>query len=79
MIWILLFYQFLSGVLVPGGFGSRGAEGKILAARWARKNKKPYLGKAMFLAFLHVTIFFYLVSPHMIGLRYLIKLRNAKK
>lgn len=32
------------GVLVPGGFGSRGAEGKILAARWARKNKKPYLG-----------------------------------
>lgn len=32
------------GVLVPGGFGSRGAEGKILAARWARKNKVPYLG-----------------------------------
>lgn len=32
------------GVLVPGGFGSRGAEGKILAARWARKNKIPYLG-----------------------------------
>ncbi|XP_057307359.1 CTP synthase 1-like [Hydractinia symbiolongicarpus] len=33
-----------NGVLVPGGFGSRGAEGKIQAARWARKNKKPYLG-----------------------------------
>jgi len=32
------------GVLVPGGFGSRGAEGKILAAKWARENKKPYLG-----------------------------------
>lgn len=32
------------GILVPGGFGYRGVEGKILAARWARKNKKPYLG-----------------------------------
>jgi len=34
----------VSGVLVPGGFGSRGAEGKIMAARWARENKVPYLG-----------------------------------
>jgi len=32
------------GILVPGGFGSRGMEGKIEAARWARKMKKPYLG-----------------------------------
>lgn len=32
------------GIVVPGGFGYRGVEGKILAARWARKNKKPYLG-----------------------------------
>ena len=32
------------GVLVPGGFGSRGVEGKILAANWARINSKPYLG-----------------------------------
>jgi CTP synthase len=31
-------------VLVPGGFGSRGVEGKILAARYARENKIPYLG-----------------------------------
>ncbi|MBP6178668.1 MAG: CTP synthase [Anaerolineales bacterium] len=31
-------------VLVPGGFGSRGIEGKILAARYARENKVPYLG-----------------------------------
>ncbi|MBI5953934.1 MAG: CTP synthase [Chloroflexi bacterium] len=31
-------------VLVPGGFGSRGIEGKILAARYARENKIPYLG-----------------------------------
>ena len=32
------------GVLVPGGFGTRGIEGKIAAAKWARENKKPYLG-----------------------------------
>jgi len=32
------------GVLVPGGFGTRGIEGKILAAEWARTAKKPYLG-----------------------------------
>ncbi len=31
-------------ILVPGGFGSRGVEGKILAARYARENKIPYLG-----------------------------------
>jgi CTP synthase len=31
-------------VLVPGGFGSRGVEGMILAARYAREHKKPYLG-----------------------------------
>jgi CTP synthase len=32
------------GIVVPGGFGSRGTEGKILAARYARENKIPYLG-----------------------------------
>ncbi|MCG5547655.1 CTP synthase [Halorhodospira halochloris] len=31
-------------VLVPGGFGERGIEGKILAARYARENNVPYLG-----------------------------------
>ena len=31
-------------VLVPGGFGKRGIEGKINAARFARENKVPYLG-----------------------------------
>ena len=34
----------LGGVLVPGGFGGRGIEGKILAARFARENMLPYLG-----------------------------------
>ena len=33
-----------SGIVVPGGFGSRGIEGKIAAARYARENKVPYLG-----------------------------------
>ncbi len=32
------------GIIVPGGFGDRGVAGKIIAANWARKNKKPYLG-----------------------------------
>ncbi len=32
------------GILVPGGFGKRGIEGKILAAKYARENKIPYLG-----------------------------------
>ncbi|KAG1658793.1 hypothetical protein FOA52_011735 [Chlamydomonas sp. UWO 241] len=33
-----------AGVLVPGGFGSRGVEGKVAAAGYARTNKVPYLG-----------------------------------
>lgn len=40
--WDLL--QNVSGVVVPGGFGERGIEGKIMTARWARENKVPYLG-----------------------------------
>ncbi|KAJ6772481.1 CTP SYNTHASE [Salix koriyanagi] len=32
------------GVLVPGGFGDRGVQGKILAAKYARENKVPFLG-----------------------------------
>lgn len=34
----------LDGILVPGGFGERGVEGKILAAKYAREQKVPYLG-----------------------------------
>ncbi|MBA2430619.1 MAG: CTP synthase [Chthoniobacterales bacterium] len=34
----------VAGVLIPGGFGERGVEGKIKAARFARVNKVPYLG-----------------------------------
>jgi CTP synthase len=36
--------QAADGILVPGGFGSRGIEGKIKAIRYARENKVPYLG-----------------------------------
>jgi CTP synthase len=32
------------GILVPGGFGERGAEGKIAAIKYARENKIPYFG-----------------------------------
>jgi CTP synthase len=34
----------LDGILVPGGFGDRGTEGKIAAIRYARENRVPYLG-----------------------------------
>jgi CTP synthase len=36
--------QEAHGILVPGGFGSRGIEGKIAAIRYAREHKVPYLG-----------------------------------
>lgn len=32
------------GILIPGGFGSRGTEGMIAAAKWAREHRIPYLG-----------------------------------
>lgn len=34
----------LQGIVVPGGFGYRGVEGKVIAARFARERKIPYLG-----------------------------------
>ncbi len=37
-------FEGLDGIVVPGGFGERGVEGKILAARYARERKLPYLG-----------------------------------
>ena len=36
--------EAVDGLVVPGGFGSRGIEGKILAAQYALQHKKPYLG-----------------------------------
>ncbi|XP_054777679.1 uncharacterized protein LOC129285804 isoform X1 [Prosopis cineraria] len=40
--WKLL--KGADGVLVPGGFGDRGVQGKILAAKYARENRIPFLG-----------------------------------
>ena len=37
-------FSDVDGILVPGGFGSRGIEGKLLAARYAREHGAPYLG-----------------------------------
>ncbi len=34
----------VDGILIPGGFGYRGVEGKIIAGKYARENKIPYLG-----------------------------------
>ena len=39
-----LYLSGLQGILIPGGFGDRGTEGKITAARYARENKIPYFG-----------------------------------
>jgi len=40
--WSLL--KKANGILVPGGFGQRGIEGKIMAAKYARESKVPYFG-----------------------------------
>ena len=37
-------FEDISGIIVPGGFGSRGIEGMICAAQYARENKIPYFG-----------------------------------
>lgn len=42
--YFLFVFQGADGILVPGGFGNRGVEGKILAAKYARENRVPYLG-----------------------------------
>ena len=34
----------MDGVIVPGGFGNRGIEGKMVAIKYLRENKKPFLG-----------------------------------
>lgn len=39
-----LYLSGLQGILIPGGFGDRGTEGKITAARYAREKKVPYFG-----------------------------------
>jgi CTP synthase len=41
---LLVNCRIVSGVLVPGGFGQRGAEGMLLAITYAREKKIPFLG-----------------------------------
>ena len=41
---VLRHCQDVDGMLVPGGFGTRGIEGKINAINYARENKVPYFG-----------------------------------
>ncbi len=38
------FFSDVHGILIPGGFGDRGIEGKILSSKYARENKIPFLG-----------------------------------
>ncbi|HFB68209.1 MAG TPA: CTP synthase [Calditrichae bacterium] len=38
------FFQDVHGILVPGGFGERGIEGKLMAIRYARENQIPFFG-----------------------------------
>ena len=38
------FAQDVDGIIVPGGFGDRGVEGKIIATQYARENKVPFFG-----------------------------------
>ena len=51
-------------ILVPGGFGNRGVEGKLMAVRYARENKVPYLG--ICLGMQSVVIEF---APNVLGLK----------
>jgi len=55
--------EHVDGVLVPGGFGSRGWEGKILACRVARERRIPYLGICLGM---HVAVSEY--ARHVLGL-----------
>lgn len=60
------FLEHVHGILVPGGFGVRGTEGKILAARFARERKVPYFG-----------ICFGMQMAVIEGVRHLLGVKNA--
>ena len=38
------YFRNIDGIIIPGGFGDRGIEGKILSSKYARENKIPFLG-----------------------------------
>jgi CTP synthase len=54
----------LDGMVIPGGFGIRGIEGKILAAKFARENKVPYLGLCLGSQILAIEF-----ARHVVGLK----------
>jgi CTP synthase len=54
----------VQGILVPGGFGERGVEGKILASQFARENKIPYFGICLGLQMAIID-----VARHCLGLK----------
>ena len=54
----------VDGILVPGGFGHRGIEGKISTARYARENKIPYLGICLGMQIASIEI-----ARHLVGLQ----------
>ena len=58
------FLQDVHGILVPGGFGERGVEGKILASQFARDNKIPYFGICLGLQIAIID-----VARHCLGLK----------
>jgi CTP synthase len=54
----------VSGILVPGGFGSRGTEGKIKAIQFARENNKPFFGICLGLQLAMIEF-----ARHVVGLK----------
>lgn len=44
MIKKMCYFYPSSGIIVPGGFGQRGMEGKVAVCKWSRTNKIPMLG-----------------------------------
>ncbi len=58
----LSIFDRVDGIVVPGGFGYRGIEGKIAVARLARENKIPYLGLCLGMQVMAIE-----VARHMVG------------
>lgn len=56
--------EHMAGIVVPGGFGDRGIEGKIAAARWARENRVPYLGLCLGLQVMVIELARYALSSN---------------
>ena len=54
----------VDGIVVPGGFGDRGIEGKVMAARFARENRIPYLGLCYGMQMAVIE-----VARHLVGLK----------